>query len=149
MNNDLNRKDIERIEEAASNLRDKLLIRFFARLRCRVSESLSVAVTDINFARRTIVIAKTSLYYHRIVSVDRKTLRMLKAYIKRGGPVLKNGEMLIFGINRHRAWQIVHECAERAGLPKLENSESGKVHCISPGQLRGVFSPPKFQQVKE
>jgi len=41
----------------------------------------------------------------RALPLDRGTLRMLKNYIKRGGPVNREGRMLIFGINRHRAWQ--------------------------------------------
>jgi len=60
----------------------------------------------------------------RTLPLDMDTLAMLKDYIKRGGPVDKKGKRLIFGINRHRAWQIVKECAERAKLPKLVNLES-------------------------
>jgi integrase/recombinase XerD len=67
-------------------------------------------------------------------------LSMLKEYIRRGGPVLRNGKKLIFGINRHRAWQVVKECAERAGLPKLINPETGKVHNVSPHRLRDSFA---------
>lgn len=76
----------------------------------------------------------------RTLPLDRDTLKMLKAYIKRGGAVNKNGKKLIFGINRHRAWQVVKECAERAGLPKLVNLETGKVHSVSPHRLRDAFA---------
>jgi len=76
----------------------------------------------------------------RTLPLDRDTLEMLKDYIKRGGPVNKNGKRLIFGINRHRAWQIVKECAERAGLPKLVDPETGKVHNVSPHRLRDSFA---------
>jgi integrase/recombinase XerD len=48
--------------------------------------------------------------------------------------------MLIFGINRHRAWQIVRNCAERAGLPALVNPETGKTHGVSPHRLRDAFA---------
>jgi len=65
---------------------------------------------------------------------------MLKDYIKRGGPVNQEGKQFIFGINRHRAWQIVRECAERAGLPKLVNPETGRVHNVSPHRLRDAFA---------
>ena len=65
---------------------------------------------------------------------------MLKDYVKRGGPVNRKGRMLIFGINRHRAWQIVRECAERAKLLELVNPETGKVHNISPHRLRDAFA---------
>jgi integrase/recombinase XerD len=48
--------------------------------------------------------------------------------------------MRIFGINRHRAWQIVKECAEKSGLPKLINPETGRVHNVSPHRLRDAFA---------
>ena len=76
----------------------------------------------------------------RTLPVDKATLRLLKRYIKRGGPVNRGGRTLIFGINRHRAWQIVKECAVRAGLPKLVNPETGKVHNVSPHKLRDAFA---------
>jgi integrase/recombinase XerD len=76
----------------------------------------------------------------RVLPIDTETLRLLKEYVQRGGPVVKEGKTLIFGINRHRAWQIVKECAEKAGLPKLVNSESGKTHNISPHRLRDAFA---------
>ena len=76
----------------------------------------------------------------RTLPVDSVTLAMLKEYIDRGGPVERNSKRLIFGINRHRAWQIVKECAERAGLPKLVNPETGKVHNVSPHRLRDAFA---------
>jgi len=76
----------------------------------------------------------------RVLPIDTETLRLLKEYIQRGGPVMKEGKTLIFGINRHRAWQIVTECAEKAGLPKLVNSESGKTHNVSPHRLRDSFA---------
>jgi integrase/recombinase XerD len=76
----------------------------------------------------------------RVLPIDNETLSMLKEYIKRGGPVLRDEKRLIFGINRHRAWQIVKECAEKAELPKLINSETGKVHNVSPHRLRDAFA---------
>jgi len=76
----------------------------------------------------------------RTLPLDRDTLKMLKNYIKRGGPVNKNGKEVIFGINRHRAWQIIRDCARKAGLPKLVNPETGKVHNISPHKLRDAFA---------
>lgn len=76
----------------------------------------------------------------RTLPLDRDTLEMLRNYVRRGGPVNRKGKRLIFGINRHRAWQIVKECAQRAGLPKLVNSETGKVHNISPHRLRDAFA---------
>ena len=76
----------------------------------------------------------------RSLPLDRETLELLKDYIRRGGPVGQKGKELIFGINRHRAWQIVNECADRAGLSKLINPESGRVHNVSPHKLRDAFA---------
>jgi len=76
----------------------------------------------------------------RTLPLDRDTLGMLRDYIRRGGPVLKDGHRLVFDINRHRAWQIVRECAERAGLPLLVNPETGKKRGVSPHRLRDAFA---------
>jgi len=76
----------------------------------------------------------------RVLPIDSQTLGLLKQYIDHGGPVIRDGKRLIFGINRHRAWQIVKECAEKAGLPKLVNPETGRVHNVSPHRLRDAFA---------
>jgi integrase/recombinase XerD len=76
----------------------------------------------------------------RALPVDSDTLGMLREYIRRGGPVLRDGKKLIFAINRHRGWQIVKGCAERANLPKLVNPETGRLHNVSPHKLRDAFA---------
>jgi len=76
----------------------------------------------------------------RVLPVDNDTLRMLSEYVRRGGPVLRDGRKLIFGINRHRGWQVIKECAERANLPKLVNPETGRIHNVSPHKLRDAFA---------
>ena len=76
----------------------------------------------------------------RVLPIDSGTLDMLKEYIERGGPVVRDGKRFIFGINRHRAWQIIRDCAEKAGLPKLVNPETGRVYNVSPHCLRSAFA---------
>ena len=173
----LEANEVQSLENAATNMRDKLLIRLLFHLGCRISEALALEVKDINFEQGTVTIqhlkARTKLscpkcgtrlgkshtfcpqcgakikdavakeQEHRRIRtlpLDRDTLEMLRDYIKRGGPVNKEGKRLILGINRHRAWQIVKECAERAGLPKLVSPETGKVHNVSPHRLRDAFA---------
>jgi len=173
----LNPSEISLLEQAATNLRDKLLIRVLFHLGCRVSEALALQVQDIDFSQGTVVIqhlkcriklscqmcgarlGATHVFCpkcggrigksrpegqqhrrQRILPIDSDTLDVLKEYIKRGGPVVRDGKRLIFGINRHRAWQIIKECAEEAGLPKLVNPETGRVHNVSPHKLRDAFS---------
>ena len=75
-----------------------------------------------------------------MLPIDGDTLKLLKEYVRRGGPVVREGKTLIFGINRHRAWQIVKERAVKAGLPKLVNPETGRVHNVSPHKLRDAFA---------
>jgi len=71
----------------------------------------------------------------RTLPLDSDTLQMLADFIRRD-----KTRGVIFKINRHRAWQVVKECAERAGLPKLINPESGRVHGVSPHRLRDAFA---------
>jgi integrase/recombinase XerD len=76
----------------------------------------------------------------RSLPVDNETISLLQDFIRRNGPVIKANRKLIFGINRHRAWQIVKECSENAGLLKLTNPETGKSHNVSPHRLRDAFA---------
>jgi len=173
----LEASDIESIERATTNMRDRLLIRLLFHLGCRISEALSLAAEDIDFPRSTVTIqhlksrikltcpkcgarlgkshsfcpkcgatvkeAVANEQEHRrmrTLPLDRDTLEMLEDYINRDGPVNRKGKKLIFGINRHRTWQVVKECAERAGLPKLINPETGRMHNVSPHRLRDAFA---------
>ncbi len=169
--------EVEALEKAATNLRDRLLIHMLFHLGCRISEALGLAVRDIDFNQGCVTIqhlktrikllcpqcgaslGKTHTYCpkcgvkveksvaeerqhrrQRVLPVDSDTLKMLKEYIQRDGPVLRNGKRVIFGVNRHRGWQIVKECAEKAGMPKLVNPETGRVHNVSPHKLRDAFA---------
>jgi integrase/recombinase XerD len=76
----------------------------------------------------------------RTLPLDAETLDMLDEFITRGGPIKYGDKILIFGIGRHRAWQVVSECAIKAGLPRLVNPESGKIHNITPHKLRDAFA---------
>ncbi len=170
-------EEVEKLEQAATNFRDRLLVRLLSRLGCRISEALAVTVEDIDLQQGTVIIQhlKTHLKLvcpccsarlgrshtfcpkcgakvveaigkelehrrQRVLPIDIGTLAMLKEYIERGGLIVRDGKKLIFGINRHRAWQIVKECAERAGLSKLVNMETGRVHNVSPHRLRDAFA---------
>jgi len=76
----------------------------------------------------------------RALPLDADTLKEIKDYIAKGGPVSRKGRKLLFGINRHRAWQIVRDCAKRAGLGEMVSPETGKVHNVSPHRLRDAFA---------
>jgi integrase/recombinase XerD len=80
--------------------------------------------------------------HHRVrtLPLNDNVLCVLRQFIDNGGPVLKDGKKCLFAINRHRAWQIIKECAERAGLPNLINPETGRVRNVSPHRLRDGFA---------
>ena len=173
----LDAEEVKMLEEAATNLRDKLLIRVLFHLGCRISEALAISTNDIDFAQGTVIIVHLKRRMRlscgncgnglgirstfcsrcgrkvasavrkeidhrkqRILPVDKVTLELLREYIDRGGAVECQGNKLVFGINRHRAWQIVRDCADRAGLPKLINPETGRVHNVSPHRLRDALA---------
>ena len=176
-------EEVAQMEKAATNLRDRLLIRLLAHLGCRISEILSLTIQDIDFRQGTVIIQhlKTRLKLTcphcssrlgrshqfcpkcglevkdavareserrrlRTLPVDGETLEVLKGYIDRGGPVSHGGKQLIFGINRHRAWQVVRECARKAGLGSLQNPETGRLRGVSPHRLRDCFAVMAVQQ---
>jgi integrase/recombinase XerD len=164
--------DVKKLEEAATCLRDRLLIRILFHLGCRVSEALALKVEDIDLEQGTVTIehlkarlrlccpkcgarlGKSHTYCPkcgakvkevvtkekehrrlRTLPVDSDTLEMPADFIKKD-----KTRGLIFRINRHRAWQIIREYAEKAGLPKLINPETGRSHNVSPHRLRDAFA---------
>jgi integrase/recombinase XerD len=76
----------------------------------------------------------------RVLPVDKQTLDMLEDYIGRTQSTFADDSLSIFSLNRHRAWQIVRDCARRASLPDLVNPETGRVRGVSPHRLRDAFS---------
>jgi integrase/recombinase XerD len=169
--------DIESMENAATCLRDKLLVRLLFRLACRISEALALKVEDVDLkmgsatiihlknrirllcpdcgtrlgrahsfcpgcGRKVNEAIKKELEHRRLrtLPVDAETLRMLKDYIRWGGPITRDGAKLLFGINRHRAWQIIRDCAARADLHSLVNPDTGKKRGVSPHRLRDAFA---------
>lgn len=120
-------QEVARIEKAAPNRRDKLLIRTLFHLGCRVTEALCLTMEDIDFNRALLTIKhlkkrlKLSCPYcgarlgtthlfcpkcggkiekslteeqenrrQRVLPIDSDTLKMLKKYVRCGGPELKD-----------------------------------------------------------
>jgi integrase/recombinase XerD len=76
----------------------------------------------------------------RVLPVDKHTLEILKDYVGHDLLTSYSGPTLLFGLNRHRAWQIVRDCAKRAGLAGLVNPETGRMRGVSPHRLRDAFA---------
>ena len=49
-------EEVTLMEEATTNLRDRLLVRLLFRLGCRVSEALTLTVKDIDFDQGMVTI---------------------------------------------------------------------------------------------
>ena len=64
---------------------------------------------------------------------------MLRHYLSQNKSQI-DGDEPLFRLNRHRAWQIVRDCARRARLPDLVNPETGRIRGVSPHRLRDAFS---------
>jgi len=175
--------EVENLEKAATNLRDRLLIRLLFHLGCRISEALALKADEIDFDRGVVTIehlkariwlscpqcnarlSRTHAFCPgcgakvgrtlaeerehrkmRTLPLDSDTLEMMALFIERGGPVTRNGKLMIFGINRHRAWQVVRDCADRAGLGYLVNPATGRRQGISPHRLRDAFAVHAVKQ---
>ena len=82
----------------------------------------------------------------RTLPIDEDTLDMLDLFIRKGGPVSKDGKLILFDFNRHRGWQIIRSCAERAGLGELANPDTGKTRGVSPHRLRDAFAVNAIQK---
>ena len=173
----LESEEVAKMEKAAFNLQDKVLVRMLFHLGCRVSEALSLTVENVDFGNSTVTIkhlkarlmlsctgcgyrlgrshafcpkcgsmiekTQTEQQEHwrqKGLPIDDDALKLLGEYIQHGEPVIKWGKELIFDINRYRAWQVVKKCAEKAGLPKLVNLETGRMHNVSPHTLRDAFA---------
>ena len=48
--------ELQRLEKAATNLMDRLLIRLLSHLGCRISEALGIKVEDIDLDNHTVTI---------------------------------------------------------------------------------------------
>ena len=74
----------------------------------------------------------------RVLPLDEGTIEMLRSYLS--GMGADDSLAHLFCLNRHRAWQVVRDCARRAGLQDLINPEIGRVRGVSPHRLRDAFS---------
>jgi integrase/recombinase XerD len=71
----------------------------------------------------------------RQVPIDRETMDLLRDFIQRD-----HTRGLLFKIGRTRAFSIIRDAGIKAGLGKLINPETGKLHYISPHKLRDAFA---------
>ena len=78
---------------------------------------------------------RQQLHQVRRVPLDQATMDMLADFVRRDGTT-----GAIFGIGRGQAWKVVTDCARRAGLGHLVNSDWQRKHRVSPHRLRDAFA---------
>lgn len=103
-------------EAEKKSLRDYIIIRLLWATGCRVSELLALRLSDIIWEHNCLVMItlKRKRPLNRIVSVDGKTMTILKRYTEEY--VIKDH---LFNITRQRVFQIFRETCERAGIKKI------------------------------
>ncbi len=48
--------EVERLEQSATNMRDRLLVRLLSHLGCRISEAIALTLDDVNIQQGTVTI---------------------------------------------------------------------------------------------
>ena len=140
-------EQVERLIAAATNPRNKLLVRIPWRTGIRVSELIGIKVSDIDFASRAILIkiqkqrkrdGKT-VERRRLVPVDQGTLDMIEEYLKWRKQFPYKGDLL-FPITRQRVDQIYWKLGRRAGIREVGDPAVSKHRKLHPHHMRHSFA---------
>ena len=100
-------KEVDRIEQAAECLRDKLLVRLLAHLGCRVSEALGITVSDIDFEKNIMMteVLKRRQRIKKEAILTPEVTTLLKQYILRNK--LKPDDY-VFSTHRNTYHALLH-----------------------------------------
>jgi integrase/recombinase XerD len=138
---------VERLMAAASNPRDKLMVRILWRIGIRVSELIGIRVSDIDFQSRAIVIKVQKIRRkdgkaverRRVVPIDQGTLDMVREYLESRKQFPYKGDLL-FPITRQRAQQIVQKLGRRVGITEVGDPAVSQRRKLHPHHLRHSFA---------
>jgi integrase/recombinase XerD len=112
-------EEVKRLIDHARNFRDLVILRLLWATGCRVSELLTITMEDISWRDEAIAIwtlkRKKQRRFQRLVSVDKRTLSIVKKYCQKNG--IEKGPL--FTITRRRVGQIVREAGRAAGINKV------------------------------
>ncbi|HID92678.1 MAG TPA: hypothetical protein EYP60_01155 [bacterium (Candidatus Stahlbacteria)] len=112
----LTEEEIEQLIEACKRERDKLLIMVLFQTGVRISEALALTPASIrNFDGRPALEIVGKGKKLRLVALPVNLKEKLESYAYRARI---EPQSRFFRINRHRAWQILNEAREAAGLQK-------------------------------
>jgi len=118
-------QEIRKVIAHGRTFRDRVMMRILWATGCRVGELLLLTVEDILWRDSALIMwtlkRKKERRYQRIVPVDRKTLSMIREYLRRYG--VRKGRL--FRLSERRVEQIVYEAGKAAGIPRVG---SKKIH---------------------
>lgn len=140
-------KQVERLIAAATNPRDKLLIRIPWRTGIRVGELIALRISDIDFDSRALVIKIQKMRKRdgkpiekrRMVPVDQDTLDMIREYLQWRKRFSYKGDLL-FPITRQRVNQIFWKLGRKAGITAVGDPITSKHRKLHPHVLRHSFA---------
>lgn len=138
---------IEELIQCTTNQRNKLLVRIPWCTGIRVSELNSLAIPDIDFENRALIIKVQKMRRkdgkirerRRVVPIDSGTLKMIKDYLEWRKQFGYKGDLL-FPITRQRINQIFWKLAKRAGIGEIGDPSVSKYRKFHPHILRHSFS---------
>ena len=136
----LKQEDVEKLIEAASNLRDRLILQVMYRCGRRVSEVLAMKKGDIIWEENKIIfnILKRKRPVKELKPVDSGTMRLLKAYVSgevevKGIKKRMSGELL-FPLSRQYVFKMIRKLGKQVGIEKV--GDKG----LHPHHLRHSFA---------
>ena len=138
---------VERLIAAASNPRDRLLVRIPWRTGIRVSELIGLKISDIDFDNRALVIKVQKMRKkdgkvverRRIIPIDQGTLDMVREYLRWRRQFPYKGDFL-FPITRQRVDQIFWKLGRKAGITEIGDPAISKHRNLHPHVLRHSFA---------
>lgn len=124
----------EKIMQAPTRLRDRLILRLFLETGVRCAELCNIRIGDIDFSRREILIRQGKGGKTRLVFIDFDALQLIKKYIgsRRTGPLFlsrtrKTQKKKHGGLTTRQVQRIVKDAAIAADV---RNAELISPHCL-------------------
>ena len=138
---------VQRVIDAASNIRDKLLVRIPWRTGIRVTQLINIRVLDVDFDNRAILIKVQKMRKkdgkavdrRRIVPVDQGTLDLIRQYLEWRKQFPYKGDLL-FPITRQRVDQIYWKLGRRAEIKEIGDPAISQRRKLHPHHMRHSFA---------
>jgi integrase/recombinase XerD len=148
----LQMSDMNKIIDAAKNLRDSTVLKILARTGMRRFELCGIKVQDIDFEKRRIFISKAKGNKQRTVPIDQDTLQTIRFYMKsrQYGKLIQSNKKNIDGIDESRINAIVTNTAVKAGIKHPDPTKTNmNPHIFRHSFIRHLIKnnvPPNYVQ---